>query len=121
MSTAVDLELVRGLHPGSDASSEARNRARAARVAAAAGGPRELRPGEYWYVHSRETVNSAVFPVKNAGRGHLVVIVAALTSYDRQDWIGVDTRGVYRTRIVGVKFLSAAARKQWERDGRPAP
>jgi hypothetical protein len=187
MSTDVDLELVRELHPRSDASSEARNRARAAllvaitdtgeprpqrsrarrrpsllpsigllgaavavvaaiviaaglhggagqpasaaaavlqraaRVAAASGGPRELRPGEYWYVHSRETTNSAVFPGKNGKPGHDLVIVDALTSYDRQDWIGVDKPGFYTTRIVGIKFLSAAARKQWERDGRPAP
>jgi hypothetical protein len=105
---------------GQPASAAAAMLQRAARVAAASGGPRELRSGEYWYVHSRETVNSAVFPDPK-GRGHVLVIVNALTSYDRQDWIGVDRRGFYTTRVIGVHFLSAAARRQWERDGRPAP
>ena len=106
---------------GQPASAAAAMLQRAARVAAASGGPRELRPGEYWYAHSREIVNGAVFPDPKGGRGHVLVIVNALTSYDRQDWIGVDRRGFYTTRVIGVHFLSAAARRQWERDGRPAP
>jgi hypothetical protein len=106
---------------GQPASAAAAMLQRAARAAAAAGGPRQLRPGEYWYVHSREITNGAVFPDRNGRPGHDLVIVDALTTYDRQDWIGVDKRGAYTTRIVGIRFLSVAARRQWERDGRPAP
>jgi hypothetical protein len=106
---------------GQPASAAAAMLQRAARAAAAAGGPRQLRPGEYWYVHSRETTNGAIFPDRNGRPGHDLVIVDALTTYDRQDWIGVDKRGAYTTRIIGTKFLSVAARHQWERDGRPAP
>jgi hypothetical protein len=117
------IVIAAGLHGGPEqpVSAAAAVLQRAARAAQASGGPRELRPGEYWYVHSRETTNSAVFPSRNGRRGHVLVIVDALTSYDRQDWIGVDERGFYTTRIIGIKFLSATAREQWEREGRPAP
>jgi hypothetical protein len=122
-AVAAVIAVVVGLNgaAGQPASAAAAMLQRAARAAAAAGGPRQLRPGEYWYVHSREITNGAVFPDQNARPGHDLVIVDALTTYDRQDWIGIDTRGAYTTRIIGTKFLSAAARHQWERDGRPAP
>ena len=123
LGTTAAIMIAAGLNGGSGqpAYAAAAMLQRAARVAAAAGGPRVLRPGEYWYVHTRETVNSAVFPTKNARRGRVLVIVDALTSYDRQDWIGVDKRGYFTSRVVGVTFLSAAAREQWVRAGRPAP
>jgi hypothetical protein len=123
VAVAAAIVITAGLNGGAGqpASAAAAMLQRAARVASASGGPRELGPGEYWYVHSRETVSSAVFPAKKGNRGHVLVIVDALTSYDRQDWIGVDKRGYYTTRIVRIQFLSAAAQKRWERDGRPAP
>jgi hypothetical protein len=159
MSTDVDLELVRELHPESEESSPARDRARAALLAQIAtatgaparrrrvgrrlpllpsiglavavaatvaavviaaglrggaaqpasaaaavlqraaltaqtsGGPRELRAGEYWYEHSREIVNGAQFADTNHHRGGLV-IVDAVTVYDRQAWMGLDKRGL---------------------------
>jgi hypothetical protein len=175
----MDLELVRELHPESEQSSQARDRARAAllaQIAAAtrgsarrrlpllpsigltgalaaavaavvisaglrggaaqpasaaaavleraalaaqtSAGPRELRPGEYWYVHSREIVNGALFADTNQYRGGLV-IVDAVTVYDRQVWMGVDKRGLVKQRFVAVQFLSPAARREWVRAGRP--
>jgi len=86
---------------------------RAARAAEAAGGPRELRPGEYWYVHSRHTTLGVALPG--------LVIVDALGSSDRQIWIGLGVRSRLVTHVIGpIEFLSAGARKQWERAGRPA-
>jgi hypothetical protein len=95
---------------------------RAARVAEASGGPRELRAGEYWYVHSRWSTVGAVFPGRHDSRRHPLVIVDALTPYDRQIWVSPNRPGLLISRPVGpVRFLSAAAREQWVRDGRPAP
>jgi hypothetical protein len=123
VAAGVAIVIATGLNGGAGqpASAAAAMLQRAARVAAASGGPRVLRPGEYWYVHSRETTNGAVFLGKNGSHGHVLVIVNALTSYDRQDWIGVGRRSAFTTRIVGIRFLSAAAREQWKRAGRPAP
>lgn len=184
MSTDMDLKLVRELHPESEESSPARDRARAALLAQiatatgaparrrrvgrrlpllpsiglavavaaavaavviaaglrggaaqpasaapavleraaltakASGGPRELRAGEYWYEHSREIVNGAGFADTNHHRGGLV-IVDAVTVYDRQVWMGLDKRGLVKQRFVAVRFLSPAARRQWVRAGRP--
>jgi hypothetical protein len=103
---------------GQPASAAAAVLERAALAAQAVGGPGELQPGEYWYVHSRNIVNGAVF-VSNEHRSY--VIVDALTRYDRQEWIGVDRRGFIKQRFVSVQFLSPAARQQWIRDGRPTP
>jgi hypothetical protein len=95
---------------------------RAARSAQASGGPRELRPGDYWYVHSRESTVGALFPGRHGSLRHPLVIVDAMTSYDRQAWIGSDRDGLVISRVAGpVHFLSEAAREQWVRDGRPAP
>jgi hypothetical protein len=91
---------------------------RAARAAQVAGGPRELRPGEYWYVKSYWTTNGALVADPAIRGGD--VIVAALTSYERQEWIGVSRPGLIVNRVSGpIKFLTPAARAQWIRDGRP--
>jgi hypothetical protein len=116
MAVVVDLGSRGGA--GQPASAAAAVLERAAVAAQAAGGPGELRPGEYWYVHSRNIVNGADF-VSNPHRSYL--IVDALTRYDRQEWIGVDRRGFVKQRFVSVQFLSPAARQQWIRDGRPTP
>jgi hypothetical protein len=91
---------------------------RAARTAEAAGGPRQLRPGEYWYVKSIWTV-PGVQLAEPSGRGS-DTIVNALSTYERQAWIGLDRAGLVESHVVGpITFLSAAARRQWIRAGRP--
>jgi hypothetical protein len=91
---------------------------RAARLAEAAGGPRQLHPGEYWYVQSIWTTPGVQFAAPG-GRGP-DLIVDALSSYERQAWIGLDRPGRVVSRVVGpITFLSAAARQQWVRAGRP--
>ena len=91
---------------------------RAARVAEAAGGPRQLRPGEYWYVKSIWTTPGVQF-AEPSGRG-ADTIVNALSTYERQAWIGLDRPGRVESHVVGpITFLSAAARQQWIRAGRP--
>ncbi len=91
---------------------------RAARAAEAAGGPRQLRPGEYWYVKSIWTI-AGVQLAEPSGRGS-DTIVDALSTYERQAWIGLDRPGRVESHVVGpITFLSAAARRQWIRAGRP--
>jgi hypothetical protein len=93
---------------------------RAAHAAAAAGGPRQLRPGEYWYVKSYETSTGALFAGGRSGPKGGYVIVNALSTTERQIWIGVDRPGMVVTRISGpIRFLTAAARRRWIQDGRP--
>jgi hypothetical protein len=92
---------------------------RAARAAAAAGGPWQLRPGEYWYVKSYETRAGAQVADPSV-RGGIRVIVNALSTTERQAWISVERPGLDVRRITRpITFLSAAARQQWIRDGRP--
>jgi len=93
--------------------------ARAARVAEASRGPRELKPGEYWYVKSVWTTSGATF--RDSGvRGGVLQIPSAVSSYERQAWIGLDRPGRVESHVVGsITFLSAAARQQWIRAGRP--
>jgi hypothetical protein len=91
---------------------------RAAQVAEASGGPRQLRPGEYWYVKSIWTV-PGVQVAMPSGRGE-DTIAGALSTYERQAWIGLDRPGRVESHVVGpITFLSAAARRQWIRAGRP--
>jgi hypothetical protein len=92
---------------------------RAARVAEAAGGPRQLRPGEYWYVKSIWTTPGVLFSDPGT-RGGIDTILNALSTYERQAWIGLDRPGRVESHVVGpITFLSAAARRQWIRAGRP--
>jgi hypothetical protein len=52
-------------------------------------------------------------------RPHL--IIDALATTERQVWLSPGQPGLVRTRVVGpIRFLSAAARRQWIRWGRPA-
>jgi hypothetical protein len=91
---------------------------RAAVAAEASGGPRRLRPGEYWYVKSIWTIPGVQLaaPAGNAND----TIVDALSTYERQTWIGLDRAGRVESHTVGpITFLSAAARRQWIRLGRP--
>jgi hypothetical protein len=92
--------------------------ARAARVAEASGGPRQLRPGEYWYVKSIWTTPGVTFA---GARGRsLGLIVNALSTYERQAWIGLDRPGRVQSRVFGPPtFLTAAARQRWIAAGRP--
>ena len=54
-----------------------------------------------------------------SGRG-ADTIVNALSTYERQAWIGLDRPGRVESHVVGpITFLSAAARQQWIRAGRP--
>jgi hypothetical protein len=112
--------IAAGLRGGAaqPASAAAAVLERAALAAQTSGGPRELHAGEYWYVHSREIVNGAVFADTNHYRGGLV-IVDAVTVYDRQVWMGVDKHSLVKQRFVAVRFLSPAARREWVRGGRP--
>jgi hypothetical protein len=103
------------VHPASAAAAVLE---RAARAAEASGGPRELRPGEYWYVDSRWTTAGVQLAGGDPGRPRQ--IIDALGSIDRQVWIGLGKPGLIRTRVVGpIRFLSPAAHRQWVRDGRP--
>lgn len=91
---------------------------RAAIAAEAAGGPRRLRPGEYWYVESIWTTPGVQLD-EPTGRGD-DTIVDALSTYERQAWIGLDRPSQVVSHVVGpIRFLSAAARRQWVRLGRP--
>lgn len=91
---------------------------RAAQVAEASGGPRQLRPGEYWYVKSIWTT-PGVQLAEPTGRAS-DTIVDAESTYERQSWIGLDRPGRVESHVVGpITFLSAAARQQWIRAGRP--
>jgi hypothetical protein len=91
---------------------------RAAIAAQASGGPRQLRPGEYWYVKSIWTT-PGVQLAESSGRG-ADTIVNALSTYTREAWIGLDRPGRVVSQVVGpITFLSAAARQQWIRAGRP--
>jgi hypothetical protein len=91
---------------------------RAARVAEAGGGPRVLRPGEYWYVKTIWTTTGVGFA---GARGRpLGLIVNGLSTYERQAWIGLDRPGRVESHVVGPPmFLTAAARQKWIRAGRP--
>ncbi|MDQ2895300.1 MAG: CU044_5270 family protein [Actinomycetota bacterium] len=121
-AVAAGLLLAGGLRGGVEQPASASAAAllrRAALAAEAAGGPRQMRPGEYWYVHSHTTT----LGVAVAGRQphHALVITDALGSLDRQIWVGLDTPSQLQTRVIGpIKFLSASARRDWERAGRPA-
>ncbi len=93
--------------------------ARAARVAEASGGPRQLRPGEYWYVKSVWTTAGAAV-ADHAHPRASIQLPGTLSTYERQAWIGLDRLGRVESHVVGsITFLSAAARQQWIRAGRP--
>src|SRR4051794_10989097 len=69
---------------------------RAAGAAEASGGPRALRAGEYWYVHSRETGLGVAF----GDTAHPLEITDARGSQDRQYWIGLGVRGRVIERAI---------------------
>lgn len=92
---------------------------RAALQAQASGGPRELRPGEYWYVQSIDTTAGVLLSGPDDNRPRQ--IIDALGTVERQVWLGVDKPGLIVEHVVGpIRFLSVGARAQWIRDGRPA-
>jgi hypothetical protein len=120
-ATAVAVIVVFGvgLHSRASSQSSAASRllARAALTARAGGGPGPMKHGEYWYVHSLDVTLGAQFH----GGGHRVLqIQDAYAVSDRQVWIGYGVAGQLATRPVGTAiFLSARARAEWERAGRP--
>jgi hypothetical protein len=92
--------------------------ARAAHAAEASAGPRRLRPGEYGYVKSIWTNTRR--PARKPQRARI--------GHDRQRAVDIRAPGVDRPRPArtgrepcrrGATFLSAAARQQWIRAGRP--
>jgi RNA polymerase sigma-70 factor (ECF subfamily) len=99
-AVAVGIVLALSLHGGAanPPSAAAAVLERAARVAEAAGGPRRLRPGEYWYVKSVWTT-PGVQLAEPGGRGS-DVIVNALSTYERQAWIGLDRPGRVESHVV---------------------
>ncbi|HET6865455.1 MAG TPA: CU044_5270 family protein [Solirubrobacteraceae bacterium] len=120
-AVAAAIVLAVSLHGGAanPPSAAAAVLQRAARAAEAAGGPRQLRPGEYWYVKSVWTLAGATFPDPSV-RGGILQIPSAVSSYTRQAWIGLDRQGRVESRVIGtVMFLSPAARQEWIRAGRP--
>ena len=79
---------------------------RAAGAPEASGGPRVLRRGEYWYVHSRGTTLGVYL---SGGQ----YIANAFGTIDRQIWIGLDAPSRYVQRVIGpIHFLSPNARRQ---------
>jgi hypothetical protein len=123
LAAAVSLAVVLAVSlrggAGNPTSAAAAVLERAARAAAAAGGPRPLRPGEYWYVKSVWTTPGPVVADPSVPGG-VRQIMDALGTTQREAWIGLDRPGRIVTRVVGpIKFLSAAARRQWIRAGRP--
>lgn len=119
VAVAIALPLSLGGGAANPTSAAAAVLQRAARAAAATGGPRQLRPGEYWYVKSYETRAGATV-VASSVRGGIGVIVDALQTIERQAWTGVDRPALIVNRYTRpITFLSAAARQQWIRYGRP--
>ncbi len=119
IAAAVIVVFGVGLHSRVSSPSSAASRllTRAALTARAAGGPGPMKPGEYWYVHSIDVTLGAQF--RGAGR-HVLQIQDAYAVSDRRVWIGYGVAGQLATRPVGAAiFLSARARAEWERAGRP--
>jgi hypothetical protein len=120
LGVAVALALLLRGGAANPTSAAAAVLQRAAHAAAASGGPRQLRPGEYWYVKSYDTSAGALVAARPSVRGGLRVIVDALQTTERQVWLGVDRPGLIVTRVTRpITFLSVAAREQWIRYGRP--
>lgn len=86
---------------------------RVARVAGAAGGPRALRAGEYWYVRSRDAYSStSVYSSDNSW--------TSVTPELREIWTGRDGGGRVRSHLTGrTRFASPHDRAEWVRAGRP--
>lgn len=119
VAAGVVLPLLLGGGAANPSSAAAAVLQRAAHAAGAASGPWQLRSGEYWYVKSYETRAGAEVADPSV-RGGIRVIVDALTTIERQTWISVDRPGLDVRRIARpITFLSAAARRQWVRQGRP--
>lgn len=119
IAVAVIVVFGVGLRSSAPSPSSAASRllARAALTARAAGGPGLMKRGEYWYVHSLDVTLGAQF--RGAGQ-HVLQIQNAYAVSDRQIWIGYGVAGKLATRPVGPAiFLSARARADWERAGRP--
>jgi hypothetical protein len=86
------------------------------RAAVAADSARAPRPGEYWYVHSREIRLGIAF----GQTAHPLEIVNARRARDRQVWSGRGVPGRLVERAIGpIEFLTAQARERWVRAGRP--
>jgi hypothetical protein len=119
IAVAVVLPLSLGGGAANPSAAAAAVLGRAAHAAAAVGGPGELRAGEYWYVKSYDT-SAGANVADPAVRGGIRAIADALTTTERQEWIAIDRSGLDVRRITRpITFLSAAAREQWIRHGRP--
>jgi hypothetical protein len=74
--------------------------------------PRELRPGEYWYVRTRTVWTTGV-----EGRAGAYT---AMGQEIREEWTAADGTRRWTTRPVGpVEFPTARDRERWQADGRP--
>jgi RNA polymerase sigma-70 factor (ECF subfamily) len=82
-------------------------------AAAHVGGlPRELRPGEYWYVRTRTVWTTAV-----EGRAGAYT---AMGLELREEWTAADGARRWVTRPLGpIRFPTGQDRERWQADGRP--
>jgi hypothetical protein len=74
--------------------------------------PRELRPGEYWYVRTRTAWTTSV-------EGHDGAYTAMGLEI-REEWTAADGARRWTTRPIGpIRFPSPQDRRRWQADGRP--
>jgi len=74
--------------------------------------PRELKPGEYWYVRTRTLWTTSV----EGGAGAYTAMGLEI----REEWTAADGTRRWTTRPVGsIRFPSAQDRERWQADGRP--
>jgi hypothetical protein len=74
--------------------------------------PRELRPGEYWYVRSRTLWTTSVEGRTSA--------YTAMGLQIREEWTAADGARRWTTRPVGpLRFPTPGDRERWVADGRP--
>lgn len=74
--------------------------------------PRELKPGEYWYVRTRTLWTTSVEGSAGA--------YTAMGLQIREEWTAADGARRWTTRPVGsIRFPSAQDRERWQASGRP--
>ena len=74
--------------------------------------PRELKPGEYWYVRTRTLWTTGVEGSAGA--------YTAMGLQIREEWTAANGARRWTTRPVGsIRFPSAQDRERWQADGRP--
>jgi len=119
-ATAVVLVLVVGDHRGPRTSSAALPAL--VRLADVAQRQPSLFPADRQFLYTRSLSTTRVV-ISRQRAGFLARNQAgrpkALVTVDEQVWVSAARTGAVRSRVVSVRFPSAAARRLWERDGRP--